>query len=547
MNWTLLQNIFVKGKSVYIRKFGCSARNMAKSRFEYVRAFETEDKLYPRHWIVISLNCLQYKKLFEVHDLLQPNDINLTDVFEASASDVMNDFKEISLCYGYKGQFNFVFPKNTGLYKRRGSKLLTNVCSLMSSSFISNWCDYVKPSALEFGPTFEGRVHLFPNDQVLRDYLTQSQYQCHKDNLFRTTQWALINETEISSDEALQILKGTSEGEKNEILFSKCNINYNKEPEVFKKGTVLVRAPCQVDVKAPNGSIVKRNQSKVTKIQTDFVKNDFWSEVLQLSGTLVNSKFNYLKDMETKTNLLPHCWIIVRIDGKGFHKFSEKHNFKKPNDFRSIELMNISAKAVMMVYPDIVLSYGQSDEYSFVIDRYSKMLERHDYKIMSNIVSIFASTYTYSWSKLFPDQSLQYSPAFDGRTVLYPNNSCLRDYLSWRQADCHINNMYNTIFWTLVQKGNCSRQEAEERLRGTFSKDKRSLLLKYNCEYDDEPEILRKGTTIFRTNNSTSNTHTLTESINVCHNDIIGEEFWKERPWILGEEKGARKLIDLDE
>lgn len=520
---------------------------MAKSRFEYVRAFENEDKLDPRHWIVIALNCLQYKKIFEVHNLLLPNDINLTDVFEASASCVMNDFKEISLCYGYKGQFSFVFQKNTGLYKRRGSKLLTNICSLMSSSFISNWCVHMKSLALEFGPTFEGNIYLFPDDQALRDYLTNCQLQCHHSNLSTTVHAALIKETKISSDEALQILKGTSEGEKNEILFTKCNINYNKEPEVFKKGTVLVRAPCKVDVKAPNGSIVQRTQSKVTKIHTDFVKNSFWSDVFQLnSGTMVNSKYSYLKEMETKTNLLPHCWIIVRIDGKGFHKFSERHNFKKPNDFRSIELMNISAKAVMLTYPDIVLSYGQSDEYSFVINRYSKILERHDYKIMSNIVSIFASTYAYNWSNLFPDESLQVSPAFDGRTVLYPNNSCLRDYLSWRQADCHINNMYNTIFWTLVQKGNCSRQSAEERLRGTFSKDKRSLLLEYNCEYDDEPEILRKGTILYRMQNSTSKDDTLSECINVCHNDIIGEEFWKERPWILGEERGAR-TVDLDE
>jgi len=331
-------------------------------------------------------------------------------------------------------------------------------------------------------------------------------------------------------------------------LFSKCNINYNKEPEIFKKGAVLVRLPCKVDVKAPNGSIVQRTQSKVTKIHTDFVKDHFWLEIFKFeSGTVVNTKCNYLKDMETKINLLPHCWIVVRIDGKGFHKFSEKHNFEKPNDFRSIELMSMSAKAVMTMYPDIVLSYGQSDEYSFVINRYSNFLERHDYKIMSNIVSIFGGTYTYNWTKLFPDQPLQYCPAFDARTVLYPNDSCLRDYLSWRQADCHINNMYNTIFWTLVQKGNCTRQEAEERLRGSFSKDKRSLLLKYDCEYDDEPAILRKGTTHYRSLNSICNENKLSDCITSCHDDIIGEQFWNEKPWILGEERGARALNNLDD
>lgn len=43
--------------------------------------------------------------------------------------------------------------------------------------------------------------------------------------------------------------------------------------------------------------------------------------------------------------------------------------------------------------------------------------------------------------------------AFDGRVVLYPSDQNMRDYVSWRQADCHINNLYNTCFWALVQGG----------------------------------------------------------------------------------------------
>ncbi len=40
---------------------------------------------------------------------------------------------------------------------------------------------------------------------------------------------------------------------------------------------------------------------------------------------------------------------------------------------------------------------------------------------------------------LGPDGSprpLLYPPQFDGRVVAYPTLKCLRDYLSWRQADC---------------------------------------------------------------------------------------------------------------
>ena len=35
--------------------------------------------------------------------------------------------------------------------------------------------------------------------------------------------------------------KGTSAANKNEILFSQFGINYNEEPEMFRKGSVLFR------------------------------------------------------------------------------------------------------------------------------------------------------------------------------------------------------------------------------------------------------------------------------------------------------------------
>ena len=73
-------------------------------------------------------------------------------------------------------------------------------------------------------------------------------------------------------------------------------------------------------------------------------------------------------------------------------------------------------------------------------------------------------------------------PSFDGRVVLYPSIKTLRDYLSWRQADCwfillrlggpcsnrnlgHVNNLYNTTFWALVNKEGTTNKEAEERLK----------------------------------------------------------------------------------
>lgn len=47
-------------------------------------------------------------------------------------------------------------------------------------------------------------------------------------------------------------------------------------------------------------------------------------------------------------------------------RFSAKHFFCKPNDKRALSLMNKSAEFIMNTFTDIIISYGQSDEYRCV-------------------------------------------------------------------------------------------------------------------------------------------------------------------------------------
>lgn len=45
----------------------------------------------------------------------------------------------------------------------------------------------------------------------------------------------------LSAQQAEEELKGTLFKDKNEILFSRFSINYNNEPEIFKKGSTVFR------------------------------------------------------------------------------------------------------------------------------------------------------------------------------------------------------------------------------------------------------------------------------------------------------------------
>ncbi|KRT80124.1 hypothetical protein AMK59_8329, partial [Oryctes borbonicus] len=253
---------------------------------------------------------------------------------------------------------------------------------------------------------------------------------------------------------------------------------------------------------------------------------------------MANSKYEYVRKYETDDRLLPNCWLIVRIDGKGFHKFAEKHKFKKPNDNRALELMNKAASSVMEEFKEIILAYGQSDEYSFLFRKDMELYNRRASKIMTCVCSLFSSSYVFHWPRLMVPTKLRYPPAFDARVILYPNNQTIKDYLIWRQVDCHINNLYNTTFWNLVDKGGLTNDEAEKRLRGTVSSDKNEILYSaFGINYNNEPLMFKKGTILLRKRLLHGDSANSKIVIMPVHEDFIKDAFWAEHSEILSMSK----------
>ncbi|XP_028315128.1 putative tRNA(His) guanylyltransferase [Gouania willdenowi] len=268
-----------------------------------------------------------------------------------------------------------------------------------------------------------------------------------------------------------------------------------------------------------------------------------------ISFNMAKSKFEYVRNFETDDTCLRNCYIVVRLDGRNFHKFAEQHNFTKPNDNRALGLMSRSARSVLEEMEDIVIAYGQSDEFSFVFKRSSTWFKRRASKLMTHVTSQFSSSYVFYWKEFFGEKPLLYPPSFDGRVVLYPSNRNIKDYLSWRQADCHINNLYNTVFWTLVQRGGLTTAQAEDRLKGTLAADKNEILFsEFDINYNKESDLYKKGTTLIWEKRDETVTKRLmlpnkeekdvsvTRSrrrVETYHCDIIGEQFWEEHQDIL--------------
>jgi len=245
--------------------------------------------------------------------------------------------------------------------------------------------------------------------------------------------------------------------------------------------------------------------------------------------------------------------------------------------------MDHAAIALMREFPEIILGFGQSDEYSFLFRKSAVLYNRRRSKITSILCSYFTASYVMNWNTYFPDTTLRYVPSFDARIVLYPGTREVRDYFSWRQADTHINNLYNTTFWALIHQGGQSKKDAHESLRGTESGQKHDILFsQFGINYSALPLRYRKGSVLVREqlsngdidaseislqdvprtnsygsiassnltaigseNGVVSPTMTMSRShgnhrtrqeatrIALLHCDIMGEDFWKHRPYLL--------------
>lgn len=76
--------------------------------------------------------------------------------------------------------------------------------------------------------------------------------------------------------QAEEKLRGTLASHKNELLFQEFGINYNNEPQLFRKGTTLIRKL------VPDGS--GRLKSAVVPLVDDIISDRFWKENPEVIG-----------------------------------------------------------------------------------------------------------------------------------------------------------------------------------------------------------------------------------------------------------------------
>ena len=145
----------------------------------------------------------------------------------------------------------------------------------------------------------------------------------------------------------------------------------------------------------------------------------------------LNERMKMYEDIESKRILIPKLPICVRVDGKGFSKFTK--DMIRPFDKNFTDSM-IETMKFLIEETDAIIGYTQSDEISLILsDIKEPFFKGRISKLNSIIASIATAKFNELIHKHYPNKPLAF---FDCRVWNVPNRLEAANVLLWRYLDC---------------------------------------------------------------------------------------------------------------
>lgn len=187
--------------------------------------------------------------------------------------------------------------------------------------------------------------------------------------------------------------------------------------------------------------------------------------------------------------LMPGLPIVVRLDGKGFSKYTKK--MTRPYDENFSLLMQDTCKHLMKRYPKIVVGYAQSDEISLVLKHeflnpveYNGRLQKLCSLLASEATSFFAVE-AYK-RQINPNHE---TPTFDCRIFQVPSWIEASNAILWREQDATKNSIQQLGQYYFSHK-------QLHKLNGKQIQEK--LLLEKDINWNSYPTFFKRGTYVQR-------------------------------------------------
>ena len=203
---------------------------------------------------------------------------------------------------------------------------------------------------------------------------------------------------------------------------------------------------------------------------------------------------NRLKSMErveTSQVFPPNTYLYVRLDGRGFSKFTK--GLQRPYDERMSQLMEATTKHLFKEF-NCIFSLVQSDEISLIINNsYDSgcIFEGKKQKLLSTIASSCTAYFNMYLSKYLPEKAEAILngkcrlPTFDCRIFPLGTKDEATNAILWRENDATKNAI------SMAASHYFSHKELQNKT-GLVMKD--MLKTKANVNFESYPDFFKHGT-----------------------------------------------------
>ena len=198
-----------------------------------------------------------------------------------------------------------------------------------------------------------------------------------------------------------------------------------------------------------------------------------------------------MKDFEVYSSLkVPkNSKIIVRLDGRSFHKLARDLNLVKPYDENFYKVISEVCRDLFEEF-SAEFVYTFSDEISLLLDNVP--FDGRVEKINSVIASFTASSFVMHY-----DAQFKKPPAFDSR-IIPINDDDILDYFKWRQDESWRNCVNSHGISYLKTK--YSNKDANDKINGMNLSDIHEFLFENGINLNDVETYKKRGIAVYRKN-----------------------------------------------
>ena len=199
---------------------------------------------------------------------------------------------------------------------------------------------------------------------------------------------------------------------------------------------------------------------------------------------ILGERMKLYEGREAQRRALPRLPIVVRIDGKGFSRWTK--GLKYPFDERLEQCRQYTMRALIKE-TGALIGYGQSDEMSFVLysgDPKSQIYCDGRYqKIVSHTASMAANAWRDAVALYIPEK-VGLTANFDSRAWEVPSLEEATNALMWREWDASKNSV------SMAARSVYSHKE----VNGKNGSEMQDMLMAKGINWNDYPTWAKRGT-----------------------------------------------------